>query len=754
MSRMRRAGARRSSARLGARGALVLAAGAAAVACGKTVPKPETDTPADFAAWQHSYVEAWCAKGDRCGSVRGQRYFSPAACTESQSFAADYDRYFTGGDLYGDRAAIYRLAEPSVRDACLAAIATSPCEDDNTPKECRSVLVLAHPLREGEPCGASISGGHFGPVTVDECGPGLVCDSGPCPRCVKEPAPPPTAAANEPCTVELACAENLTCTDADGPTRLCRAPDPLPKKGEACSFNCSAGFQCNNGRCVQPAGPGEDCAPGNHPFSCMSGDLHCDDVGSGKGVCRPYARVGQPCDRFASERPEAGSKACLRGLWCVFDTPDAPTGICGGAPVLSGPLPCSGFGNVGDELVCPIGARRVTHDDTSRGGPTEHCLCEPLGAEGEACAAAGDCGPGLVCMSGQCRTPLSDGEACTSNDQCGSSYCNLSLGRCGSNACPDACPGVDRNTDLLNCGACGYVCAGLTVIAPSPGYVRAIDATGVYAVDPDRVLMLPLSGGDPVTLATGQFNPSSIALDQDHVYFTNFYVGVSPVRTGNVLSVPKSGGVPTVLASGQGSPSGLVVANSGVYWLNGDDDKVLHLFPIGTTFPLLDAATFSTGIAAFTVDATKSYVVVKGSTGSSPSDSVVSMKRPLGAPVTLASGLPAVSDIAVDAVAVYWATDTTIQSVSLDGGTPVTLATGLSAPGGLIVHDATLYFSASDGVWSLPAQGGKPRHLIAPTSGSFAILTAVDGSSLYWTNPDKLLSAPLTGIACRNGVCQ
>src|SRR5262249_49767568 len=156
------------------------------------------------------------------------------------------------------------------------------------------------------------------------------------------------------------------CTNAGGPTRLCEPLAPLPGPGEPCDYECSGNYQCVAGVCTARGGVDDACDP--DLFDACMFDLHCDELSPGRGACHPFARKGEPCSRVASKQPAQGSKACLHGLWCVFDKPDAEMGICGGAPELSGPIPCSGFGFVGDELLCPVHSHRDTHGVDDRGG--------------------------------------------------------------------------------------------------------------------------------------------------------------------------------------------------------------------------------------------------------------------------------------------------------------------------------------------------------------------------------------------------
>jgi len=98
----------------------------------------------------------------------------------------------------------------------------------------------------------------------------------------------------------------------------------------------------------------------------------------------------------------------------------------------------------------------------------------------------------------------------------------------------------------------------------------AIDATNVYWTDSGTssksyldgaVMMVPISGGTPTTIASNQSYPNSIAVDATSVYWTNN-------GDGTVMKVASAGGTPTTLATGQGNPDGIAVDATSVYWTN------------------------------------------------------------------------------------------------------------------------------------------------------------------------------------------
>jgi hypothetical protein len=729
----------RVKSRAGALAALLIAC-AAAPACGETASRP--DPTAEFVAWERSLNEAFCSKSLRCADERGPSYSNKEACIQSSGHQADYARYYLDGDHYGELTALYHLASPAIQKKCLSAIASSACGPVSIP-DCDAVLVLSNPLREGEPCGAAfVSGGHSGPTVVNACGPGLVCDSTTCPVCVKDTTSPP-AAENEPCSSTVPCASGLECVVTDGETRLCKPPAPLPGLGEACDFSCLGNYVCIAGTCAARGGVGDDCDPDEYSV-CMF-DLHCDELSPGQGVCRPYALEGEPCSRFASTQPAQGSQACVQGLWCVFDKPDAKTGVCGGAPVLSGPMPCSGFGHVGDELLCPVHSRRDTRgvDDTG-GGPTKYCMCLPY-VEGGACEYDYECPAGMACIASKCALPAEDGKPCSESRDCASEFCDLTKGRCASNSCPDGCPGVNRNGDIFNCGDCGHTCDGVATLGSALG-VTAFDATGIYVVGDDGAVMIPLAGGDPVTLANEWFAPQAITTDQDNIYIASDTAGSTGTNTGKVMSLAKSGGSPVVLATGEDAPSFVTVDSTNVYWVNAW--QTVRAVPLSGGTPTT-LTIVPTQITSLVSDGSTLYL---GTNDGTPGGRIASLSTAGGGIVTLATSSKSVEGVTVDAVNVYFASGGVVAFVSKSGGSVTTLATDQGDLAQLCLDGSNVYWATNHEIASTPIGGGPTRTLLSNLDYPRCI--GVDATSLYWSVWPGFSKAPIGGVACRGGVCQ
>ena len=89
----------------------------------------------------------------------------------------------------------------------------------------------------------------------------------------------------------------------------------------------------------------------------------------------------------------------------------------------------------------------------------------------------------------------------------------------------------------------------------------AVDATSVYWINSGpnlssgAIMKVALAGGDPVTLASGQRDPRSIAVDATGVYWTNGGSAGTSIADGTVMKVALAGGDPVTLASGQTRPA-------------------------------------------------------------------------------------------------------------------------------------------------------------------------------------------------------
>jgi hypothetical protein len=318
-------------------------------------PAPD-DAALAFGAWRERLAAATCARELACWAF----WSSEEDCLQAASTNPAYVRFFGGIDEDTYVTATHTLAPAPVLDACIAAVTTAPCDDSRTPYEaCLDVLVQKDPRQRGEPCA------EYSPyVDATACGVGLVC-TGAYPSLTCEPLPP-AATEGGTCGGDRDCAPGLACV-----RDVCRECTSLPGEGESCADTgtCRGALHCSiySELCVRP-GAEHDACDSSEADSCLR-DLTCIlDATTGNASCHAFARRGDACPRSV----DASAAACDDDSWCVFETPDAPSGTCGVAPTSAGP--CALFAQ-DSSYFCPVGTDADPSSADSGSLPTS-CNCE------------------------------------------------------------------------------------------------------------------------------------------------------------------------------------------------------------------------------------------------------------------------------------------------------------------------------------------------------------------------------------------
>jgi hypothetical protein len=345
--------------------------------------------------------------------------------------------------------------------------------------------------------------------------------------------------------------------------------------------------------------------------------------------------------------------------------------------------------------------------------------------QGATCSVNGSpiCPPGQSCASdGTCLAPCGNGGGCQPDP-----YNKGATLACGSDQlCHFTCGGASAGCPTqMTCDTSAGVCRGSGPQAGDGGTYQA------------------------VTLASGQDQPTGVAVFAGDVYWTN--AGTS-LGTGSVMTTSATGGNPTPLAGGQNVPTGIAVDGISVYWANhgsgsGSDGSIMQVSPSGG--PISTIASGQNGPTALAVDASSAYWTA--------SDGVMTVALTGGTPVKLWS--PTVGDrqpiaIAVDATSVYWLTRSTgapngtVMSAPKAGGPATTLASGLNGNYAITVDNLYVYWAMQDTVMEVPLAGGTPVTLIAMGGGTPPYQAmAVDAVNVYWTSGQGIARVALGGGA-------
>lgn len=293
-----------------------------------------------------------------------------------------------------------------------------------------------------------------------------------------------------------------------------------------------------------------------------------------------------------------------------------------------------------------------------------------------------------------------------------------------------------------NNGTCGDVAEEIANLSPGTHTSIAVNSWGVFWGDQGNIVMAPLTGGSPTTVATNVFTCNGIpfAVDDDNLYYRsdglmkvsatgttttlipnqanqstngcglfigldaeNVYASMAVSSGGSqdtytLSTVPIVGGTVVTLGTWQSNNNGgyspFVVAGDVVVLRENNPNggsSSFRLVPIDGGEPRLIATDNLNlyGFSGFTADANNAYVVGSGC-GSCNNDSPNYSGPPFGGVGMLpldGNGPGSVFarftgqalSVAVDRDHVYWTTDTALWKAPIAGGDVVQLAGGLGA---------------------------------------------------------------------------
>jgi hypothetical protein len=281
----------------------------------------------------------------------------------------------------------------------------------------------------------------------------------------------------------------------------------------------------------------------------------------------------------------------------------------------------------------------------------------------------------------------------------------------------------------------------LLASVPTPAQI-AVDASHAYlATDTGGpVYRMALDGSQLVQLGTiahtASLSATFIAINTTAVFTTTPFGGQFQAQ-GYVTGYYKSGVGELGVADGQDTMRGIAADDVNVYWTNLDvADQITGVFASSLNGPY-DSQVALTTAPAGQIVASAGRVFYAGATaagkGAHP-EGLMSVSA-AGGPVTVLVPPDPSYDVAtltVDCVNVYYTTTSgTLAQIAVGGGTPKTLATGVGAALELAVDADRVYFFGPGGLASVPIGGG-PVTTLAPGSSPAGI--AVDARYVYWTD--------------------
>ncbi|HEV3193192.1 MAG TPA: hypothetical protein VGY54_21940 [Polyangiaceae bacterium] len=295
-------------------------------------------------------------------------------------------------------------------------------------------------------------------------------------------------------------------------------------------------------------------------------------------------------------------------------------------------------------------------------------------------------------------------------------------------------------------GGAGVVLA--TTTAPATPANLTSDGTNIYFTTKtngggasglaDSVMMIPLAGGTPKLLASGQNAPSFAGASYIEVAGGSLYWAASSAVFPNpptLWTIPVGGGTQLALDSSPNSFRGLIASGATVYY--GAVPNLKSITPPSTTPAPLTSAFYGFDLA---FDGSKFYWH-DGRDGMP--DNITEVPLSGGTPSILANttgNAGDYSDIVADATTIYWGAlladqSAAVKSIPVAGGAQTIFAHPLAfSTDALALDDKNVYIIVANFLWKKPKAGGPMICLATTKTGSDANMV-VDANNIYW--PDQ-----------------
>jgi hypothetical protein len=224
------------------------------------------------------------------------------------------------------------------------------------------------------------------------------------------------------CANDTQCAVGFWCESA---TQTCKPP-------QANGASCSAGSQCQSGACADDV-----CCDTSCTAPCRACAASLKQSGVDSGTCGEAKDATDPHDRC----PDEGAVGCKGDGLC--NASGACRYYAAGTPCGSGSL-CAG--NVAKALSCD-GLGKCTENQGTECAPGK-CV---EGACTTTCAVGTDCSTGAWCKNGTCTDKSSQGQSCTSSEECAPASAFCVDGFCCNAPCTGQCEACDVDQGHGSC---------------------------------------------------------------------------------------------------------------------------------------------------------------------------------------------------------------------------------------------------------------------------------------------------------------